>query len=224
MTFSDAGLLFEPPSPTPTYDPLATPALPPNPSNIELGEYHYYYHCMPCHGDVGQGLTDAFRQVWEEDHQNCWGRGCHGGRPKDEGFPIPTFVPMVISKNDALRSFQTYDQLLSYLVQTHPPQYPGKLEDREYQSMTAFLWASNNKPTASSTASPSNTPRATATLSETPIPTQAASTSTQPALTVAPEPIAPAGSGPQGEMVWFLLVLVLILLLFLIFRGVRKKV
>ena len=136
----------EPPTPSPTYDPLATPVLPDHPTQFDQGRFSYYFHCMPCHGDVGQGLTDAWRMVWEEDHRNCWGRGCHGGRPKDEGFPIPTVVPAVIAPDDLLDKYPDLEALVSYLHDTHPPQRPGKLKDDEYRTMAVFLWVSNNRP------------------------------------------------------------------------------
>lgn len=136
-------------TPTPTYDPLKEPVLPKDPSREEYGAYLYYYHCMPCHGDLGQGLTDDFRAVWVEDHQDCWNRGCHGGRPKDEGFPIPTYVPRVIAESDALGRFSRLEDLEAYLRQTHPPQYPGKLAEAEYAALSAYLWSGNHKPAAS---------------------------------------------------------------------------
>lgn len=129
------------PQPTPTIDRLAIPTLPTNPTQIDVGRSLYYYHCMPCHGDYGQGLTDEFRGIWEEDHQNCWGRGCHGGRARDEGFPIPTVIPAV---NDPVRSeklFPTEDELCAYLHSTHPPQNPGVLKDEEYQALAAYLFS-----------------------------------------------------------------------------------
>ena len=92
-------------TPASAYNPLAIPTLPENPSQAEMGEYLYYFNCMPCHGDKGQGLTDAWRQVWEEDHRNCWGRGCHGGHSENEGFPIPKIVPAIILEGDALGRF-----------------------------------------------------------------------------------------------------------------------
>ena len=101
---------------------------------------------MPCHGDVGQGLTDAFRMIWEEDHRNCWERGCHGGRPKDEGFPVPTLIPAIISPDDLLVKYPDLESLVTYLHDTHPPQRPGKLENDEYRALAIFLWVSNNKP------------------------------------------------------------------------------
>jgi len=136
----------QPPSPSPTYDPLAIPTLPAHPTQFDLGQNLYFYHCMPCHGDVGQGLTDAFRMVWEEDHRNCWGRGCHGGRPQDEGFPVPTIIPAIISPYGLLSRYPDLESLDSYLHDTHPPQRPGELEDDEYRALAVFLWVSNNRP------------------------------------------------------------------------------
>lgn len=132
-------------SPTPTFDPQPTPVLPENPTEIDLGRYSYFFNCMPCHGDIGQGLTDDFRQTWVEDHQNCWARGCHGGRPQDEGFPIPTVIPAVILDSDALPRYHTFEDLYNYLRITHPPQRPGKLTDDDYRALTAFLWEENRK-------------------------------------------------------------------------------
>jgi hypothetical protein len=180
--------------PTPTYDPLATPALPEHPSEYDLGKYQYYFDCMPCHGDLGQGLTDAFRAVWVEDHQNCWGRGCHGGRVQDEGFPIPTYVPDVISSDDTLNQFGDFGMLEQYLHDTHPPQYPGKLEDRQYQDLAVYLWDANHKPTLTPTPRPS--PTAVDTLTPLPTATHTATPSPLPSptstLTATPQASNPA--------------------------------
>jgi cytochrome c len=135
-------------TPTPVLDRLATPVIPENPTPIDLGRQVYYLHCMPCHGDVGQGLTDEWRQVWVEDHQNCWGKGCHGGRADDEGFPIPKTIPAVIGPDATMAQHATTAELIAYLEQTHPPQRPGKLEKQEYEEVTAFLWHENQRDTA----------------------------------------------------------------------------
>jgi len=184
------------PSPTPTYDPLRIPELPENPSDAEYGAYLYYYHCMPCHGDLGQGLTDAFRGVWVEDHQDCWGRGCHGGRPKDEGFPIPTVVPPVIAVDDALPLFARFDGLLRYLHDTHPPQRPGKLEDEEYRALTVYLWESNHKP------APEVVDAALlATMAVSPLPVQTTAAPAMPLSTATTRPtetLLPTGATPPA--------------------------
>lgn len=130
---------------TPTPDPLAVPVMPESPTQVDVGRNLYYYHCMPCHGDQGQGLTDEWREVWPEDHQNCWGRGCHAGRVDDAGFPIPRYVPAVSGSPQAIASFQTADDLFTYLLKAHPPQRPGALQQEEYWALTAFLLHMNDR-------------------------------------------------------------------------------
>lgn len=130
------------PEPTPMMGlgRFEVPELPENPTQVEVGENLYFYHCMPCHGDNGQGLTDEFRAAWVEDHQNCWARGCHTGRPEDEGFPIPKYVPPVIA-SQLLINFPTTQKLFDFLSVEHPPQNPGILKEGEYWALTAFLWS-----------------------------------------------------------------------------------
>ncbi len=144
------------PIPTPTYDPLAQPELPPNPTKFEMGRYLFWRHCMPCHGDVGQGLTDEFRVLWE-DHANCWDRGCHGGRKEDEGFPIPTVIPAIVTE-DHLKQFTSEDELFGFLKATHPPQYPGYLEDEEYHDIVTILFSMNERMLEEVVAIPTSSP------------------------------------------------------------------
>jgi hypothetical protein len=145
-------------SPTPTYDPFLQPPLPSNPTEYELGRYLYWQHCMPCHGDRGQGLTDEFRGMWVDDHQNCWARGCHSGKwPEEDSFPVPTIVPALV-KSDGLARFSTQQDLSYYLKTTHPPQYPGFLEDDEYHALAFFVFTMNNHLPADSTPAPTFTP------------------------------------------------------------------
>jgi mono/diheme cytochrome c family protein len=131
--------------PQPTPDILDVPVMPENPTEVQVGEVVYYYNCMPCHGDHGQGLTDEFRQIWVEDHQNCWAVGCHGGRVSDEGFPIPKYVPAVSARPDQLMRFASPENLFDYLQSYHPPQRPGALEDEEYWAVTALLLFENQR-------------------------------------------------------------------------------
>jgi cytochrome c len=139
----DPSILIEQPVPTPTLDPLALPELSEHPSQVEVGSSVYYYHCMPCHGDQGQGLTDEWRSVWEEDHQNCWAKGCHSVRDQDEVFTIPTVVPPVIGSINHQSRLSEPEVLFEYLKTTHPPQNPGVLKDDDYWALTAFLLAKN---------------------------------------------------------------------------------
>jgi hypothetical protein len=155
------------PSPTPTYDPLAEPFLPENPSEYELGRNWYWHNCMTCHGDVGQGLTDEFRAIWPEDHQNCWAHGCHGGRMDDEGFPIPTIVPALVDESK-LDRFPCQQTFYEYLKATHPPQDPGGLTDEEYQAIVKYVFNMNDRPLDEPTPLPTVTP--TITITPTPEP------------------------------------------------------
>ena len=157
-------------SPTPTYDPLEEPPLPENPTELELGRNLYWHWCMPCHGDIGQGLTDEFRAVWESDHQNCWDRGCHAGHPGDMGFKIPTVVPAIV-RSSQLDEFSSLQSLTDYLNSTHPPQHPGILEEKEYRAIASFVFTMNQRtlediqPTETPTAVPSPTLASTPTSS-----------------------------------------------------------
>jgi hypothetical protein len=103
---------------------------------------------MPCHGDRGQGLTDEWRATWVEDHQNCWARGCHAGRPGDQGYPLPHTIPAVIGSPPILTRFQTPSDLVDYLRRTHPPQRPGALSEADYQNVTNFIWQALGRSTA----------------------------------------------------------------------------
>ncbi len=150
-------------TPTPTYDPLVETPLPENPTELELGANLYWHWCMPCHGDVGQGLTDEFRGIWEPDHQNCWDRGCHAGHNGDMGFPIPTVVPAIVIA-DKLAQFPSLQALTEYLNSTHPPQHPGILETQEYHAIAAYVFTMNERALeeATPTATPSPHPSPTA--------------------------------------------------------------
>jgi mono/diheme cytochrome c family protein len=132
-------------SPTPTPDRLAEPFLPANPTQYEQGRHLYWMNCMPCHGDKGQGLTDEFRSLWVDDHQNCWGRGCHGGRQEDQGFPLPRTIPAIIASSGDSLLYGTAEQLFEYLRTTHPPQHPGYLPEDEYWAITAYVLTENKR-------------------------------------------------------------------------------
>lgn len=146
---------FSPPTPIPQpiADPLAIPVLSESPTQVERGEASYYYNCMPCHGDQGQGLTDEFREIWVEDHQNCWAVGCHGGRTSDEGFPIPRTVPPVTGIRVSL---QSAEYLFKYLKETHPPQRPGVLEENDYWDLTGWILYKNGLQAADAYAGPAH--------------------------------------------------------------------
>ncbi len=143
-----SGRLLTPPQPAgePAVDRLAEPVLGESPTQVERGRSVYYYNCMPCHGDRGQGLTGEFRLAWPEDHQNCWARGCHTGKSELSAFAIPREVPAVAGTAGALGHFEQADALFAYLRETQPPQRPGALSDPEYWAVTAFLLHESGRP------------------------------------------------------------------------------
>ncbi len=161
--------LAQEPSPMPTFDPLVEPPLPPNPTEFELGRNLYWLWCMTCHGDRGQGLTDDWRAVWVKDHQNCWARGCHAGHNGDQGFPIPTVVPLIIGDGH-LAQFATLQDLFDFLKTTHPPQHPGILLDEQYRAIAVYVFTLNNRSLAAATPAPTFAPTLLASATSTPTP------------------------------------------------------
>lgn len=123
---------------TPTIDRLAAPPTVENPDQADEGAQLFWLHCQPCHGDKGQGLTDEWRQQYPPEDQDCWTSGCHGNRPYENGFTLPTAVPAVTG-DDSLNSFETMAQVYGFMSSAMPYQDPGYLTEEEYLAMTAFL-------------------------------------------------------------------------------------
>lgn len=134
-------------TPTATLSPLerlAKPTLPAIPRQADQGAQIYWLWCLPCHGDLGQGLTDEFRETYPPEEQFCWERGCHGKRPYENGFTIPMWVPSVIGSNAQINKYQTAANLYTYIKFTMPYWNPGVLTDEEVWNVTAFLLRENN--------------------------------------------------------------------------------
>jgi cytochrome c len=129
-------------TPMPTPDRLAEPTLPPEPAPADYGAQLYWLHCMPCHGDVGQGLTDEFRETYPPEDNNCWARGCHGKYPYEDGFTLPTTVPAIIGPN-TLTKFPKVSNLYGFIRAAMPFEYPGSLTEEEYWRITLFLLREN---------------------------------------------------------------------------------
>ena len=123
---------------TPTIDRLAAPPTVFPATQADDGAQLFWLYCQPCHGDQGQGLTDEWRAQYPEEHQNCWGRGCHAESPYPEGFTLPTSVPAVIGE-ESLSRFASVGQLYHYIRLEMPFEYPGSLTEEEYLAITAFL-------------------------------------------------------------------------------------
>lgn len=129
-----------PATPTPRYFPSATPA-----TQAGHGADVYYVHCMPCHGDRGQGLTDEFRtRVYPAEDADCWQSGCHGDRPYANGFEIPRTVPALIGPG-ALKRFDDAEALYAFISRSMPFHAPGTLTLEEYTQLTAFLLERNGR-------------------------------------------------------------------------------
>ncbi len=130
------------PNATPTVDRLAAPPTVTSPTQADDGAQLFWLHCQPCHGDVGQGFTDAPDDDWRAQYpvedQFCWDSGCHGPRPYENGFIIPRQVPAVLGE-DTLARFATMAEVHTYISVTMPHQWPGILEDEEYLAITAFF-------------------------------------------------------------------------------------
>jgi hypothetical protein len=130
------------PGATPTPDRLAPPPTVPSPNQADEGAQLYWLHCQPCHGDVGQGLTDDWRAQYPPEDQYCWNSGCHGPSPYKQEFQLPTAVPAVIG-DGALVKFPTLDSVYRYVSVAMPYFFPGDLTQEEYLAIVAHVARGN---------------------------------------------------------------------------------
>ncbi|MBN2549974.1 MAG: c-type cytochrome [Anaerolineales bacterium] len=129
--------------PTPTIDRLAAPPMPEHPTQADLGAHVYYQVCMACHGDRGQGLTDEWREIWEED-ANCWQAECHGNDHPSWGFSFPPTCCTAIIGPISLPTFQNAQELFTYTITEMPWWNPGYLKTEEFWQVTAYLMRANH--------------------------------------------------------------------------------
>ncbi len=129
-------------APTPK-EPMSFPGLftpPPTvnpPTQADQGAQTFFYICMVCHGDQGQGL-DLWRKKLDPSDNNCWQSKCHAPNHMDFGFTFPKEVPAVKGPG-MLNMFQTADNLYTFIKGSMPYQNPGSLTDEQYWQLTAFL-------------------------------------------------------------------------------------
>lgn len=131
---------------TPTFIPsdrLLQPTLPANPSQADQGAVDYWLNCMVCHGDRGQGLTDEFRMLYPPEEQTCWQSGCHGARPYENGFTLPTAIPPVVGQDSPWHNFKDASVLYAFISTAMPWHKPGSLESEVYWRLTAYLLREN---------------------------------------------------------------------------------
>jgi len=139
---SSVGQQATPASTLSPFERLAKPTLPAQPFQADEGAQAYWLHCLPCHGDRGQGLTLEFRETYPPDEVNCWQSGCHGKRPYENGFTLPTKIPPLIGEN-TLQKFPNAAVLQSYIFAAMPFWKPGSLEQDDIWKITAFLLREN---------------------------------------------------------------------------------
>jgi mono/diheme cytochrome c family protein len=118
-------------------DDLALAPLPSKPSQADSGSESYQQICLACHGDWGQGLTDAWREEWSED-ANCWQSRCHAPNHPPQGFQLPKSVPGLLGPNSLIR-FNTAAELKQNILGTMPWWNPGLLTDDQAWALTAYL-------------------------------------------------------------------------------------
>ncbi len=132
--------------PTPTPDRLAAPPTVAAPTMADDGAQLYWLHCQPCHGDRGQGLTDAPDDEWRAQYppedSYCWDSGCHGERPYEEGFTLPRQIPPLTGEG-SLANYGSMAQVFTFMRAAMPRQVPGSLTDAEYLAIAAFLARAN---------------------------------------------------------------------------------
>ena len=131
------------PTPTPTemipmIEMLSPPPLPHSPAQADYGAQVYYYVCMACHGDAGQGLTPEWIEQWGLERNACWQSKCHASNYPEEGFELPRAIPGVVGPQ-VLNRFTSALELYNYLRRAMPWHAPGSLKDEEYWQLTAYL-------------------------------------------------------------------------------------
>lgn len=109
------------------------------PTQADAGATLYYYYCMACHGDKGQGLTTEWRAQWDVEHQNCARSTCHGPRHPPEGFSFPkNFAPGIVGVN-TLDKYENAQVLYDFVSTKMPYQAPASLKKDEYWQLVAYL-------------------------------------------------------------------------------------
>lgn len=118
-------------------DMMVPPVLPENPTQADYGRQVYYYVCMTCHGNLGQGLTQEWIDAWGEE-SSCWQSKCHAANHPPEGFELPRAIPAVAGPN-GLNRFDSALELHDFIQAAMPWQAPSSLSEEEYWQVTAYL-------------------------------------------------------------------------------------
>lgn len=133
--------------PTPTFDVqrLEQPVIAgDNSEQLKKGAELYWGICMACHGDIGQGLTDEWRDAFGAEDRNCWQSGCHGPDHPPEGFLMSKdkLAPAVAGAGKLTR-FKNAQELHDYILANMPWWDPGQLTDEKAWQVTSYILSLN---------------------------------------------------------------------------------
>jgi mono/diheme cytochrome c family protein len=191
----------------PVIDRLAPPPTAAAPTQADDGAQLYWLHCQPCHGDVGQGLTDEWRAQYPPEDQYCWDSGCHGERPYENGFTLPFTVPAIIG-DGTLTKYQTAGALYRYIQVAMPFWNPNSLTEEEYLAITAHLMQAHD--------AWAGTPLTAETMDSIVLPAGLAAAQAAPAALAATPAALPAPAGTssnnRGIVLWGGLALAIVAL------------
>jgi quinol-cytochrome oxidoreductase complex cytochrome b subunit len=121
---------------------LHQPAIPAHPLLPDQGAVLYWSHCMACHGDQGQGLTEAWRAAGFGADQDCWTSQCHASEGASPQFKFPRQAPPLVGGN-ALRRYATARDLNQHIQTAMPWWDPNSLAPNDAWALTAYLLRQN---------------------------------------------------------------------------------
>jgi hypothetical protein len=81
--------------------------------------------------------------LYPPEEQTCWQSGCHGARPYEDGFSLPTAIPPVVGPDAPWHNFQDASVLFAFLSTAMPWHKPGSLDSDVYWRLTAYLLREN---------------------------------------------------------------------------------
>lgn len=132
-----------PPQATPTFDVqrLAKPNISvDNSEQLRKGSILHWGICMACHGDLGQGLTEDWRDAYGPEDRNCWQMGCHGTDHPAHVFYMPeNLVIPGVAGTDKLTRFKNAQELHDFILVNMPWWDPGQLTDEESWQATSYI-------------------------------------------------------------------------------------
>jgi quinol-cytochrome oxidoreductase complex cytochrome b subunit/mono/diheme cytochrome c family protein len=130
-------------TPIQSANPLDKPIVSDPPTQLDEGALLFWGVCMACHGNVGQGLTDEWREVAFGEDKDCWTSKCHASNHPPQGFEFPHVVPALVG-GGKLGRFGTAQQLYDYVYAMMPWWNQGSLTAEQAWQLTAYLLKMNS--------------------------------------------------------------------------------